>query len=436
MRGPYRIIPQFLVLSLIVVLAACSWQARRAVHKSFHHQFLEPEIMQNHFKGFLLYDPETDTEIYNYQAEHYFTPASNAKLLAFYTATQIMGDSVPTFAYSYKGDSLIIKPLGDPTFLHKDFLNQPADSFLRFHKGPILVDFSADQIIPWAPGWTWEDYYYPFAAERSIFPIYGNLSSIYLPVNNQSPYIRPKYFPLSEQSGSRVMRERFNNQFFYPSQLLGSGWEVQIPFRSSQQLVLDLLADTLHQSVGNWSGGKVAYQEVFHSRPMDSLYLYLLHNSDNFFSEQLLIMCAALKWDQVSSEKMIRFSQDSILHFLPDAPRWVDGAGLSRYNLVSPRDLGQILDHLYEEMDTSRLFALFPAGGVSGTLERFYAGENGPYVFAKTGTLSNNHNLSGYIKTHKGRVLIFSLMQNHYPYSSSVVKPHIEKVLQTVYENY
>ncbi len=432
-----RIAAYFLILFF---LSGCGLTFKSKVKQSFDVNLLSPPNLQKHFSGIAVYSPDKQEFIYTYNAQKYFTPASNTKLLSFYTATQILGDSVASFRYQNIGDSLIIKPLGDPTFLHPDFEKQLADSFLRQHKGPIFVDFSANDVVPWAPGWAWEDYLYPFAAERSIFPLYGNLATIRMPASQKAAFISPERLDLSpspDKQSRKVRRDRYSNQFYYPSQLLGTGWEVPIPFQTSETLSLALLADTLKKEVQRWEGPGLADSlPVFYSGHIDSLYQYLLINSDNFFAEQILLMSAAQKLPKVNSDLMIRYSLDSLLSPLPDRPRWVDGAGLSRYNLVSPRDLVWILNELYQEMETERLLSLLPAGGESGTLEKYYAGENGPYVFAKTGTLSNNHNLSGYLKAKSGRVLIFSIRLNHYSFSSSVVKPHIEKLLLDLYEHY
>ena len=77
-------------------------------------------------------------------------------------------------------------------------------------------------------------------------------------------------------------------------------------------------------------------------------------------------------------------------------------------------------------MPGERLFHIFPAGGKSGTIEKWYGGKAEPYVFAKTGTLSNKHCLSGYIKTESGRLLIFSFMHNNYVGSPEPVKKEME----------
>ena len=116
---------------------------------------------------------------------------------------------------------------------------------------------------------------------------------------------------------------------------------------------------------------------------------------------------------------------------MPSQLTWRDGSGLSRYNLLTPRSMVTILDKMYQEYDIERILTLFPTGGKSGTLRNWYKG-NPPYIFAKTGTMSNKHCLSGYIKTKEGKTLIFSFMHNNYIGSSSQVKREMEKVFKFI----
>ena len=82
-----------------------------------------------------------------------------------------------------------------------------------------------------------------------------------------------------------------------------------------------------------------------------------------------------------------------------------------------------------------KLFEFLPNGGESGTLKNYFKKDK-PYIFAKRGTLSNNHNISGYLKTKSGKILIFSYMNNHYMGSSTDRKIEMEKVFKSLYENY
>ncbi|NBU36491.1 MAG: D-alanyl-D-alanine carboxypeptidase, partial [Bacteroidetes bacterium] len=122
---------------------------------------------------------------------------------------------------------------------------------------------------------------------------------------------------------------------------------------------------------------------------------YFLQESDNFIGEQLLILCSDKKFGYLDPDKFINFAKDSLFSDLPQKPVWADGSGLSRYNLFSPNDIVLILRKLFKMMPQERLFSLLPAGGVSGTISASYKGNGKPYVFAKTGSLANNHCLSG-----------------------------------------
>jgi len=163
----------------------------------------------------------------------------------------------------------------------------------------------------------------------------------------------------------------------------------------------------------------------------------MMYVSDNFLAEQILLMSAAAVSDSLDSKKAIDHILERFLPGIPQKPRWVDGSGLSRYNLFTPESIVYVLNRLYHEQPKERLFRIFAAGGQSGTLKGFYKGKNGiPYLYAKSGTLSNNHNLSGYLITSSGNVLIFSYMNNHYMHHTGEVKKRMETLLRHIRDHY
>jgi D-alanyl-D-alanine carboxypeptidase/D-alanyl-D-alanine-endopeptidase (penicillin-binding protein 4) len=171
------------------------------------------------------------------------------------------------------------------------------------------------------------------------------------------------------------------------------------------------------------------------SVPSAWAYEIMLKSSDNFLAEQLLINTSAKLSDHLNTSNTIVFMERLHFKHMTHKPIWRDGSGLSRYNLFTPRNMVELLDMIYDHLPEQDLFALLPEGGVSGTIKDWYSG-NPPYVFAKTGTLSNNHTLSGYIKTSSGRTVLFSFMNNNYPGSSASIKPQMENVLEWIRDNY
>jgi D-alanyl-D-alanine carboxypeptidase/D-alanyl-D-alanine-endopeptidase (penicillin-binding protein 4) len=88
----------------------------------------------------------------------------------------------------------------------------------------------------------------------------------------------------------------------------------------------------------------------------------------------------------MNDEKIIDTLLKTDFKDLPQNPRWVDGSGLSRYNLFIPQDFVAILNKIKNEFGIDRIKIILPTGG-TGTLENYYRADSN-YIFAKTGTLS------------------------------------------------
>jgi D-alanyl-D-alanine carboxypeptidase/D-alanyl-D-alanine-endopeptidase (penicillin-binding protein 4) len=152
-------------------------------------------------------------------------------------------------------------------------------------------------------------------------------------------------------------------------------------------------------------------------------------------AEQLLLACAAKVSDTLNTDIAIKYSLENFLSDLPDDIRWVDGSGLSRYNLFTPRSIVKLWEKIYEEVPQVRLFKLLAVGGQPGTLSNLYQGSQ-PFVFGKTGSLSNNHCLSGYLITKKGKIYIFSFMNSNFVASSKEIRTMIQNLLINLHNKY
>lgn len=272
--------------------------------------------------------------------------------------------------------------------------------------------------------------------------MYSNVVRFQFKKNLPKPLANPSYFTSAIQAFPDVetpyyvFRNQAENRFAYRPKADSIAFDVDIPFKTSASLLANLFSDTLKRNVSMYKGTIPTDRITLYSIPADSLYKRMMQISDNFIAEQLLLVCSSVQNDTLSSAWTIDYMKENYLNDLPDEPIWVDGSGLSRYNLQTPRSMVALLRKVDEILGDDQIKNIFPAGGVSGTIQGWYGGHPEPYVFAKTGTLSNKHCLSGFLYTQRGKKLIFSFMHNNYVTSSSVLKKEMQKILQTIYQEY
>jgi serine-type D-Ala-D-Ala carboxypeptidase/endopeptidase (penicillin-binding protein 4) len=92
----------------------------------------------------------------------------------------------------------------------------------------------------------------------------------------------------------------------------------------------------------------------------------------------------------------------------------LDGSGLSRHDLVTPRGAVALLRYARTQPWFPQYYASFPVAGVDGTLENNLKGTIAAgRIHAKTGSVTHVRTRSGYAETVNGRKLIFSFMANN-----------------------
>jgi len=423
----------FLSLCFLIVIFSCS-----PVKRNLEKRLKETESMFQDHTGFMLFDPVEKKTIYEYNSSKYFTPASNTKIFTLYASLKILQDSIPALKYEVINDTLFLWGTGDPSFMyHNVFDNGKTFDFLKQWDGALCFSSSNFHTTNFGPGWAWDDYNDYYSAERSPLPIYGNVFSV--ESHGSDITIWPSYFTKhlslgQEELQPKIIRNVDNNGFkFYPS--YSSTLEADIPFRVDPLLTSELITDTLKKDVRQVDRPLSPTASTLYSIPSDSLYRVMMQDSDNFIAEQLLLVCAGVLSDTLQPEIAIRHTENSFLKDLPDKTIWVDGSGLSRYNLFTPRSIVRLWEKIYELVPRDRLFALLATGGKSGTIRNWYKADK-PYIFGKTGSLSNNHSLSGYLVTRTGKTLIFSFMNSNFTASGSEVRRNMQNILNFIHEKY
>lgn len=401
------------------------------------NRFLEESpAFRSSFTGFSLYDPTQNKFLFRYNDEKFFTPASNTKLFTFYTGKKIFQDSIPGIKYSIQNDTLYFTGTGDPTLLDTDFPVQPVIEFLK-NTTKTLVYCERDLYQGrFGPGWAWDDYMYYYSPEKSVMPIYSNVLRLSRLPEDLTISVFPEYFKRSvmhiRDTVFRTSRVENQNEFIVYRDQLPDTIDRKIPFKYSTPLFLRLLSDAIHKPIHRTYLYQPEVNNVLNSQHIDSVMKKMMIESDNFIAEQILIMAAGLLFDTLDADKSIAYAVDNFFPEIKDQIDWVDGSGLSRYNKFTPQAMVTLLQKIYAEYPRETIEAVFPQGGVSGTLKDNYKNEV-PYIIAKTGTLKNVHNLSGFLITRKGHWLIFSFMNNNFEVPNALVKSDMEKVLKNIY---
>lgn len=417
--------------------------------------------------GISVYEPAAAKWWYNYQGDKYFVPASNVKLATCYAAMKHLGDSLVGLRYKIgtwndgveTDTAILAEPTGDPTFLHPDFKEQKVFAWLKSipYKVRFLRPLFGHNF--YGKGWAWDDARYSYMPQLSFFPVYGNVATFEFK-EGQLSNVTPSYFQKQNAiyfagNGAKPNAARFLNRNVFeivqtPNKATASA-TFEIPFVLVDEFIPeDLIADTLQKPVKRAYSDvllfrpEVSDSEIFanrhsglisiHSQPTDSLLKPMMHRSDNFFAEQSLLMVSNEMLGYMNDERLIDTILKSDFKDLPQKPKWVDGSGLSRYNLFTPEDFVTILQKMKTEFGMDRLKNILPTGN-EGTLENYYK-EDSTTIYAKTGTLSGVVALSGFLTTQKGKELIFSVLVNNHQASATRIRRAVEKFIQNLRNKY
>jgi serine-type D-Ala-D-Ala carboxypeptidase/endopeptidase (penicillin-binding protein 4) len=153
------------------------------------------------------------------------------------------------------------------------------------------------------------------------------------------------------------------------------------------------------------------------SQPLSKLVTTMLKDSDNTIANSLFKTIGSVYAKdsgsfQNGSEAVRDILNKSIQLEIPKQTVF-DGAGGSRYNFFTPQQIVTLLEKTYLSNLAVNFIPALPISGFDGTLkarmkDTLAAGN----VFAKTGSETAVSTLSGYIKTRKNHILVFSIMMN------------------------
>ncbi len=157
--------------------------------------------------------------------------------------------------------------------------------------------------------------------------------------------------------------------------------------------------------------------------------------SQNLHAEILLRLLGKAEGDDASIAQGARVcgSFSSLPECSPKTLSFYDGSGLSPQDVITARSATTLLSYAARQPWGSALRASLPIGGVDGSLEnRFKQPPLKGNVFAKTGTLSEVHALSGYLTAASGRTLVFSILCNDHSPVTDTTRAAMDNVIAAI----
>lgn len=415
--------------------------------------------------GILVQPLSTAQTLYNRDAQKYFTPASNAKLLTTAAALQQLGANFRFRTSIYQNSNGVLRVVGrgDPSL--NDTQLEALAKQLKL-KGinqikQLIVDDSYIQGDIVNPTWQWEDVQSDYGAPVSSFILNQNVFSLKLvpqtvgklsqvvwtDVNeakqwrtiNQSVTVeenQPTYINFTRDLSGTVLR--IQGQLTANSEPYLLNLPVIDPnnyflrrFRNALGTEKITLGQTLVVS-GSANQQEIA---VVESPPLSELLIETNVNSNNLYAEALLRALAVRKprvQNQTSVDVALEVVKASLTQLGVDPANYilVDGSGLSRRDLVTPEAFVQTLRGIARTPAAFVYRASLPVAGKTGTLKnRFRNTSAEGIVQAKTGTMTGVVSLSGYMNASKYEPLIFSIIVNQSEQPATVVRQAIDEIV-------
>ncbi|MBW4665775.1 MAG: D-alanyl-D-alanine carboxypeptidase/D-alanyl-D-alanine-endopeptidase [Chroococcus sp. CMT-3BRIN-NPC107] len=413
--------------------------------------------------GIVVQTLSPSTTIYSRDAQKYFIPASNVKLLLTAAALNKLGADfrIRTSIYGTNNGVLRVVGRGDPSLTDvqlKQLAQQLKQKGVKQVTQLIADDnyFQGDDIVN--PSWEWEDVQADYGAPINSLIVNQNAVSLQLraqklgqplgviwansraakqwQIDNKSLTTKP-----GEETTVNVSRA-LNNTLKISGNL-----SIDAPPEVFGLAVIDPVANFLQhlQSAIAAEGIKysVSYRSIsplvttelaaVESQPLSQLLLETNLNSNNLYAEAMLrSLGVKVNLSQSSATKGLEVVKETLTQLGVDPKGYVlaDGSGLSRHNLVSPDAISQTLRAMASSQYAAIYRASLPVAGVSGTLSNRL--KNTPaqgVVSAKTGTISGAIALSGYINAPNYEPLVFSIIVNQSDQSAATIRQAVDEIV-------
>ena len=434
-------------------------------------QILQDSLLRQTRTGIDIVSLESGETLYARNQHQLFHPASNMKLLTTATALKLLGPNykfkttlyadTSSFSDSTITGDLYLKGFGNPDLSIEDLRSMVQQLNLRGITGIIgnlICDDTYMDDLYWGSGWMWDDvsawYWAPICAltvndncvEVIVKPGSKVGDSLIVQLVPPTRYMKIVNTGVTVDSMDTTQQKAFKvERKWRPPEntvMVEGGMRVGDSERSFVIDVVDaaLYAGTLFGELLEAEG--IAFSgEVVKGRVPDTTIVLAEHFSapltmtvfntnkisDNLSAELLLkTLGAEIKGPPGTAKKGISVIHQYLDSIGIDSTTYeiVDGSGVSRYNVITPHIIIQLLKAMHEDFGIQAEFKTsLPIAGIDGTLRRRMKGAAAEgNLRAKTGSLRGVSSLSGYAATADGEIVAFSIMMEHFVGSASRIR--------------
>ncbi len=342
---------------------------------------------------------EQGQTVLEWDSQRLLVPASTLKLA---TATGILqqGGQTQQLVTRLQMVGQHVRLVGDydPELTSGDIENLALELIPKI-KGPIQLEVTPSDPEPYPPGWSWDDLSSSFAPPLSALVFDHGLVPLHLLAGAQLQVKGPPWAPPAAMNFLPRLGEfemlvlpGWDNWVMAGQLTAGTEEAVTVPMLRPELAAARLLTEVFKHNgvavevIGPGPGqGGTAIEASHRSRAVQQMLLQGLAESDNLVLECLYR----------------RFRRPLPKAWAGQTLRVVDGCGLSRYNLVSTRQLVQ----LFQSEPT--LVDYLPRAGQDGTMKRRTVEGQ---LRAKTGTMSGVSGLVGEFTGMSGKRYRFALL--------------------------
>ena len=430
-------------------------------------------VNSNSFKrsrwGIAIRDLDTSQTLYELDSDKFFIPASTSKLLTTAAALDALGEdfriTTPIYATGELPNlrTLRIAGRGDPTLTTESLriMVRQLKSLGIASVEELILDDNYFAPPFRNPTWEWTDSYYYYAPVVNSLILDENTARLTLFSTKVGQSVELQW---SDDSANQwivfndavtisanaeytievdgvLSQPILNIRGELPQNKTQDVWDLAIPNPEEYFLATfeSLLAEErIGVTQANIPTAIYIPEEriitQIYSPPLKELIGEINRESNNIYAEAILKILAK----ELNSGDVVAALENrlNVLGLDGDSYYLVDGSGLSRHNLITPKALADVLEIMSRHERSQSWFDSLAVAGVNGTLKnRLQQTELANNLRGKTGSLSGTITLAGYVELPKRNKLAVVILVNNFDDKNRIARQAMDEIILLLAEN-